>query len=70
MEHALRALAEEESVSPKEQKEIISLLMKAVEERAKITPVNTKPFNLTQTDKALLERYVQQRIAGTLPGAL
>lgn len=73
MESALRALAEEKALNrrpPKEQKEMIALLMKAVEEMAKITPTAAKNFTPTPTDKALLELYVQQRIARTLPSTL
>jgi hypothetical protein len=70
MESALRALAEEASLSPKEQKEMIVLLMKAAEEMAKITPAEAKNFTPTPTDKALLELYVQQRNAGIIPSSL
>ena len=69
-ESALKTLSEQESLSLKEQKELLSLLMKLVEHMAKMAPALPKPFTPTLTDKALLELYVQQHTAGALPGTL
>ena len=70
IESALGALAEEKALSPKEQKEMIVLLMKAAEEMAKMTPAEAQHFTPTLTDKALLELYVKQRTARIIPSPL
>lgn len=66
VESALKTLSQPEGISAKEHKEILGLLMKAAEQMVKYAPARTKPFNPTQTDKALLDIYVKQRNAGTL----
>lgn len=60
-ESALLSLEQPEPLNLKDQKELLGLLMKLVEHMTEVMPAEAKPFNPTETDKALLEKYVKSR---------